>query len=243
MDGTVYVGNNKINGAIEKIKELQNNGKHIFYVSNNSSKNKLDYVKRFESLGLNALEEQIILSTDSTISFLKKMHVEKVYVLGTKSLKKMVLDAGIDICSYNPEFVIIGYDTELSYSKLVDACRLINSGIDFIATHCDPVCPSENGPIPDVGLLTEMIEKTTGKKVYKVFGKPSPDMINHIIVEHNIERSKMIMIGDRLYTDIAMANNSGVDSILVLSGDTTRDEVENEPKAASYILRDITRII
>ncbi|WP_258617824.1 HAD-IIA family hydrolase [Vibrio alginolyticus] len=243
MDGTVYVGNNKINGAVEAIKELENSGKKIFYVSNNSSKSKIDYVTRLESLGLNVLESQVILSTDSTIRFLKKMNVEKVYVLGTKSLKKMVLDAGIDICSYNPEFVVIGYDTELTYPKLIDACRLINSGVDFVATHCDPVCPSENGSIPDIGLLTEMIEKTTRKKVYEVFGKPGPDVIDTIIDEYNINRSDIIMVGDRLYTDIAMANNAGIDSILVLSGDTTRDEVENEPNSASYVLKDISRII
>lgn len=184
----------------------------------------------------------MVLSTDSTIRFLKKQGVQKVYVLGTKSLKKMILDAGIDICSYDPEFVVIGYDTELIYSKLIDACRLINAGTDFVATHCDPVCPSENGPIPDVGLLTEMIEKTTRKKVFEVFGKPSPDVINAIIEENNINLTDIVMIGDRLYTDIEMAKNAGIDSILVLSGDTSRVEVELRPEDATYVLRDISYI-
>ena len=170
------------------------------------------------------------------------MDVKKVYVLGTKSLKKMILDAGIDICSYSPEFVVIGYDTELVYSKLIDACRLINNGIDFIATHCDPVCPSEHGPIPDIGVLTDMIEKTTGKKVYKVFGKPSAEVIDTVIDSIGISKSEIVMIGDRLYTDIEMANNAGIDSILVLSGDTNRDEVEARPKDPTYVLKDISEI-
>ncbi|PMN78453.1 hypothetical protein BCT24_04525 [Vibrio splendidus] len=170
------------------------------------------------------------------------MQVKKVYVLGTKSLKKTILDANIDICSYNPEFVVLGYDTELEYSKLVDACRLINQGVDFIATHCDPVCPTENGPVPDIGLLTSMIEKTTNKKVFKVFGKPNPEVIEFLMKEKNIASDEIIMIGDRLYTDIAMANNASIDSILVLSGDTSRDEVESEPNSATFVLRDISRI-
>lgn len=171
------------------------------------------------------------------------MGVQKVYVLGTKSLKKIILDAGIDICSYEPDFVVVGYDTELSYSKLVNACRLINRGIDFIATHCDPVCPSEDGPIPDIGLLTEMLEKTTKRKVYKVFGKPSPDVIDIIIDKYNIERTEIVMVGDRLYTDIEMANNANIDSILVLSGDTTREEVELRPNDATFVFKNISRII
>ncbi|MBU2933892.1 HAD-IIA family hydrolase [Vibrio cyclitrophicus] len=231
-----------MNGAVDAIKKLEKSGKKIFYVSNNSSKNKLDYVKRLGGLGLSAIEEQIILSTDATVNYLKEMQVKKVYVLGTKSLKKTILDANIDICSYNPEFVVLGYDTELEYSKLVDACRLINQGVDFIATHCDPVCPTENGPVPDIGLLTSMIEKTTNKKVFKVFGKPNPEVIEFLMKEKNIASDEIVMIGDRLYTDIAMANNASIDSILVLSGDTSRDEVENEPNSATFILRDISRI-
>lgn len=242
MDGTVYTGKNEIVGAVDSIKKLEELGKNIYYLSNNSSKNKTDYVQRLGLMGLSVREEQVILSTDATIKYLKEMQVKKVYVLGTKSFKKMILDANIDICSYAPEFVVVGYDTELDYSKLIDTCRLINKGIDFIATHCDPVCPSENGPIPDIGLLTTMLEQTTGKKVYKVFGKPNADVIESLITEKNINKKDIVMVGDRLYTDILMANNAEIDSILVLSGDTTRDAVELEPRSATFVLKDISRI-
>lgn len=198
---------------------------------------------KLNQLELEATEDQIILSTDATINFLKDMGVKKVYVLGTKSLKKTVLDSNIDICSHNPEFVLLGYDTELEYSKLIDACRLINQGVDFIATHCDPVCPSEYGPIPDIGLITSMIQSTTGRKALKVFGKPNPEVIEYLMKERNIAKDEIIMIGDRLYTDIEMANNASIDSILVLSGDTTRDEVEKVPNAATFVLKDISRIV
>lgn len=242
LDGTVYIGNEEINGAAETIKRLEKLGKQVYYISNNSSKNKIDYVARLKKIGIKSCESQIILSTDATINFLKKRGVKKVFVLGTKSLKKMILDSDIDLCSHDPEFVVIGYDTELDYSKLVDACHLINSGVDFIATHCDPVCPSEYGPIPDIGLLTMMLEKTTGKSVYRVFGKPNPEVINSLIEENCLKREDVVMIGDRLYTDIKMANNSSIDSILVLSGDTTRDEVEDNPTSATYVLKDISCI-
>ncbi|MBO2594654.1 HAD-IIA family hydrolase [Shewanella algae] len=242
LDGTIYLGSNEIKGAVEAVKNLTSIGKKIFYLSNNSSKNKSDYVKRLAKIGLESKEEQIVLSSDSTIRFLKRTGVKKVFVLGTRSLKKMILDENIDLCSHQPEFVVIGYDTELDYNKLVDACRLINGGVDFISTHCDPVCPSEHGPIPDIGLLTRMIEETTGRKVYKVFGKPNSDVIEAVMEEHNITRDEIVMVGDRLYTDIEMANRAGVDSILVLSGDTSREEIENRPNAASYVLQDISRI-
>lgn len=229
-------------GAVEAIKDLEAQGKKVFYITNNSSKNKLDYVNRLTKLGLSTEVSQIVLSTDALIKFLKENGVKKVFVVGTKSFKKMIIDADIDICSFNPEFVVLGYDTELDYSKLVDACRLINSGVDYIATHCDPVCPSEHGPIPDIGLLTKMLELTTNKTVYKVFGKPNPEVIDCLLREHGIDRNDVVMIGDRIYTDIKMANNASVDSILVLSGDTKREDVELEPCAATYVLKDISRI-
>jgi HAD superfamily hydrolase (TIGR01450 family) len=243
LDGTLYVGSEEIEGAVYTVNKLEEIGKRVFYISNNSSKNKTDYCKRLHSLGINAKESQVILSSDATIKFLQNNEVKKVFVLGTNSFKKSILDSGIDLCSHNPEFVVVGYDTELNYGKLIDACRLINQGVDFIATHCDPVCPSENGPIPDIGLITKMLEDTTGKKVYKVFGKPSKEVIESIIEIENLDPEGILMIGDRLYTDIQMAKNAKIDSLLVLSGDTSRDELERQPKLPTYVLNSISDIL
>ncbi|MFN1620008.1 HAD-IIA family hydrolase [Vibrio rotiferianus] len=242
LDGTLYIGEKHIPRAVECIEYLESCQKKIYYLSNNSSKNKQDYIRKLESIGLRAQPEQIILSTDATIDFLHEMGVTKVFVLGTSSLKEMISQAGIELSDSDPQIVVIGYDTELDYQKLINACRLINNNIGFIATHCDLVCPSEFGPIPDIGLLTKLIEDTTGKKAYRVFGKPNPEMINGLISKNNIARDDIVMIGDRIYTDIEMANNAGIDSILVLSGDTSREDVEKEPNSATFVLKDVSRI-
>ncbi|EOO9643773.1 HAD-IIA family hydrolase, partial [Escherichia coli O130] len=223
--------------VVLSINQLKQQGKIVKFISNNSSKNKEEYVDRLIKMGIEASREDIKLSTDSAIHFLKQQQVEKVYVVGTRSLQKEIIDAGFELCSHQPDFILLGYDTELTYSKLMNACRLINSGVDYIATHCDIFCPSENGPIPDIGSLITLLELTTGKSPYKVFGKPNSDLLDLILQNDNLDRSDLLMVGDRLYTDIKMAHNANIDSVLVLSGDTKRDEVEESFIKPTYIMR------
>ncbi|HHY8433265.1 TPA: HAD-IIA family hydrolase, partial [Escherichia coli] len=237
LDGTIYVGNIILRDVVLSINQLKQQGKIVKFISNNSSKNKEEYVDRLIKMGIEASREDIKLSTDSAIHFLKQQQVEKVYVVGTRSLQKEIIDAGFELCSHQPDFILLGYDTELTYSKLMNACRLINSGVDYIATHCDIFCPSENGPIPDIGSLITLLELTTGKSPYKVFGKPNSDLLDLILQNDNLDRSDLLMVGDRLYTDIKMAHNANIDSVLVLSGDTKRDEVEESFIKPTYIMR------
>ncbi|EHM47924.1 HAD-IIA family hydrolase [Hafnia alvei] len=237
LDGTIYVGGRVLPDVILSINKMKLENKVIKYLSNNSSKSKSEYVEKLTNIGLICDVEDINLSTDSAISFLHKHGVNKVYVLGTKSLQKEIIDAGFEICSYKPEFVIVGYDNELTYEKLKTASRLINSGVDYIATHCDIFCPTEDGPIPDAGAIISMLEQTTGMAPYRIFGKPSIDLINDISTRYQLDKSDILMIGDRLYTDIKMANDAGIDSVLVLSGDTKREEVEDSSVKPTYILK------
>lgn len=241
LDGTIYVGGQVLENVVDEINKIKKEGKLVRFISNNSSKNKDEYTKKLREMGLDIGKDDIKLSTDSAINFLQQQQIKKVYVVGTKSLQKEIIDAGFEICSHEPDFILLGYDTELSYSKLATACRLINSGVDYVATHCDIFCPSENGPIPDIGSMIYMLEMTTGKSPYKIFGKPNSDLIELILQTDKIERNDLLMIGDRLYTDIKMAETAGIDSVLVLSGDTKRDEVENSSIKPTYILPFFTR--
>ncbi|EPS5376063.1 TPA: HAD-IIA family hydrolase [Escherichia albertii] len=238
LDGTVYVGDNVFSNVISSINMLSDANKTICFLSNNSSKSKRDYLRKLSNMGVKCSLDNINLSTDSVINFLHDVSAKKIYVLGTKSLQKDIIDAGFELCSYKPDFVIVGYDSELTYSKLKDACRLINSGVDYIATHCDIFCPSEYGPLPDAGGILDMLTITTGVKPYKIFGKPNTDLIDNIHKSTNIAKKDMLMIGDRLYTDIKMAVDAGVDSVLVLSGDTKRDQVENSDIKPTYIIKE-----
>lgn len=242
LDGTVYVGGNVLPGVREAIAVLRQSGKKIYFLSNNSSRNKEDYVAKLASMGVQASQDEIILSSDAVLSYLKYENIQKVHILGTNSLKKTFLDAGFQIDAPDPEFVVVGYDTELDYKKLIAACAYINNGVNMIATHCDAFCPSELGPIPDIGALIEMLRVTTGKKPLRFFGKPDPIMVRDIISRLGLDASTILFVGDRLHTDIQMAKNTGARSLLVLSGETTRDICQEHPVEPDYILRSLAEI-
>lgn len=237
LDGTIYIGNSPINGVTKNILKLRKNNKIIKFISNNSSKSKSDYVTKLSALGITCNEEDIILSTDSVINFLSKNDIKNIFVLGTKKLFEEFLKNKFNLTDNTPELLVIGYDTELNYEKLVIACKLITkNNIDYIVTHRDLYCPTENGPIPDAGAIALMIEKTTGKKPLKIFGKPDIEVLLNLQEKLHFEKEETIFIGDRLHTDILMANNFGIDSILVLSGETNRYMVENSDIKPTYIL-------
>ncbi|OWO83349.1 hypothetical protein B5C26_07035 [Photorhabdus luminescens] len=242
LDGTIYVGNKIIKGAADKLEELKSKGKNVRFLSNNSSKNKDEYKNKLANYGIECDKSEIILSTDILINFLKNNRVHKVYVLGTKSLQTTIINAGLEICTHKPEYVILGYDTELTYSKLVTAFRLLNKNVDLIATHCDNYCPSEVGPIPDIGALLALIKATNGVEPKYIFGKPSSLMIDSLCEIDNFNKEETIIIGDRLHTDIKMAQDSGIASLLVLSGETSRDIAESSNIKPQYILNDVSEI-
>jgi HAD superfamily hydrolase (TIGR01450 family) len=239
LDGTLYIGEKLIKGALDVIFKLKENGKSIYFLSNNSSKSKSDYVKRLNRFGIECNLEHIILSTDGVFDYMKKRKVKNLYVMGTKSLVKSFIDEGFEIDTHQPEYVIIGYDNELTYSKLATACRLVNNGVDYIMTHPDIFCPSDDGPIPDAGAIRSMIEITTSKKPDLIFGKPSSGMVLHHMHEHGYAAEKCVMIGDRLHTDIEMAKSAGMKSVLVLSGETSRAMVEDMNIKPDVILNTI----
>ena len=189
-----------------------------------------------------ATGSQIILSTDGLIDFLKDQKTEKVAILGTDAFKKTVLDDGFVIDEKNPEYLLMGYDTELTYKKLATATILIGRGVDLLATHCDLVCPTEEGPIPDIGSMIALIETATGVRPKRIFGKPNPEMILHVIRKKGITMEKVVVIGDRLYTDIELAKRIGCSSVLVLSGDTKREDVEESDVNPNLIVKRIAKI-
>lgn len=242
LDGTLCIGDQPIQGAVEIISKLKSDGKMIYFLSNNSSKSKTNYVDFFHDLGIECNSNNIILSIDGVIDFLKKRQVKNVYVMGTKSLVKVFIDEGFEIDTHSPEYVIIGYDKELTYNKLATACRLVNNGVDYIVTHPDVFCPSGDGPIPDAGAIGNMIELTTSRKAAYIFGKPSPDMVLHHMRENGYVADQCIMVGDRLHTDIEMAKNAGMKSILVLSGETSRSMLENNNCKPDVILNTVADI-
>jgi len=243
LDGTIYMGDALIPGAKEFLGSLKDKGIFFYFLSNNSSRSKADYVKKLSALGIYTDEEGIILSTDGVIAFLLERNIRDIYVVGTKSMKEMFIQAGFDVESPNPSFVILGFDTELTYEKLKTAALFIQNGVELIATHPDLVCPTPEGFIPDTGAMLALFEKATSKKPLKIFGKPNPEMITHIMKKHNVSPENVVMIGDRIYTDMELARRIPCDSILVLSGETKKKDLAQIEEQPTLVVESVADLI
>ena len=243
LDGTLYVGDKIIGGARRFLNFLNDNSIDYYFLSNNSSRSKFDYVGKLKSMCIEANAERIILSTDGTIEWLKREGVTNIYVVGTHSMKKMFINAGLEVEPENAEYVVLGYDTELTYEKLRKAVLFLQNGADLLATHCDMVCPTPEGPIPDIGSILAMFEAALKIVPYKVFGKPNPEMVAHIMQKHAVSPEETVVVGDRIYTDMELANRLGCDFICVLSGDTTREEIENLTVPPALVISNIGHIL
>ena len=241
LDGTIYIGDELIAGADDLINYLLQEDKKIYFLTNNSSKSKKEYVKKLANFDINVHEDNIVLSTDSLIEYLNSQHVKKIYVLGTEACKQYLRDKNFDLDSAEPEYIIITYDTEINYSKLVEACRYINAGVDILATHGNKFCPSEIGPIPDAGSIIEMFRVATGKSPVKTFGKPNTSVLNTLIKNRKINLDDCLIVGDRIDTDIKMANDIGCKSLLVLSGESTLDMLNDTDTPPTYVLNSLAQ--
>ena len=242
LDGTVYLGDRLISGADKFLEMLRKNNIDHYFLSNNSSRSKKDYIKKLKRMGIPAKLDQIILSTDGVIEFLKKKNINDTYVLGTSSMKNMFKQAGIHTDSNDPEYVILGYDTELTYEKLKTASLFLSQGKKMLAAHCDIVCPSPEGPLPDVGAMLALLEKATGRKPERIFGKPNPEMIKHILEKHKTSTDQIVMVGDRIYTDMELAKRLNCDFILVLSGETMPEDLENLSSRPALVVENLGQL-
>lgn len=247
LDGTIYAGNQLIDGAIEFISALTNANKKFIFLTNNSSKNKNAYKYKLDSLGLIIDKEIIFTSGDATSIYLKSIKKNpKVFLLGTPSLEESFIEEGIDIVnstSITPDFVVLGFDTTLTYDKLWRACDYITGGIPYIATHPDINCPLEKNKVkPDIGAMIAFIKASTGHEPY-IVGKPNKSMIDMICKKYNFDTKNMAMVGDRLYTDILTGKNAGIISILVLSGATTMKEYKISNIEADFVFNSVKKII
>ncbi|UCE40313.1 MAG: HAD-IIA family hydrolase [Candidatus Aminicenantes bacterium] len=243
LDGTIYMGDALIPGAKEFLNYLTDLGIIFYFLSNNSSRSKSDYVTKLSNLGISTSEEGIILSTDGVIAFLMEKKIKDLYVVGTKSMQEMFIQEGFDIASPSPSYIVLGFDTELTYEKLKAAALFLQRGVELIATHPDLVCPTPEGFIPDTGSMLALFEKATGKNPLKIFGKPNPEMIAHILKKHNITPQQAVMIGDRLYTDMELARRIKCDSILVLSGETQKEDLAQIEVQPTLVIDSIAQLI
>lgn len=246
MDGTIYLGNEIIDGAIEFINTIKSSGREYIFLTNNSSKNRRVYKEKLNRLGFDINVERIFTSGEATTIYLNSIKPNsKIFLLGTEYLKEEFLSAGFNITDKyekNIDFVVLGFDTTLTYNKLWIACDLIRDGVTYIATHPDKNCPLENGKyMPDTGAIIELIYSSTGKRPY-IIGKPNKEVINSICKKYNVDKSNMAIVGDRLYTDIKTGENSDISSVLVLSGETAIEQYNESEVKADFIYDSVKEI-
>ena len=243
LDGTIYLGNELIPGALEFLSRLDDKGIKYFFLSNNSSKSVNQYLQKLHSMNIPAKEQDILLSTHDLIKWLKTKNVSKTYLVGTKGMREMLENENIETTSEYPEYVVLGYDTEINYEKLSSASFHLHNGVRLVASHPDMVCPSPKGGLPDSGAYMALFEATTGVRPFHVCGKPNADMILHKVSELGFKPEECVMIGDRLYTDIEMAKNANVQSILVLSGEATKGDLSIAPQIPNLVVNSIDELV
>lgn len=243
MDGTIYLGPKLFPETVPFLRFVKSIGADYMFLTNNSSRSADKYVERLHGFGLNEVTTRNMLtSTYATVLYLRENYGgKKLYALGTESFKDELRAGGINITDEMEDGIsalVMGFDTELTFKKLEDASRLLPTGIDYIATHPDYVCPTEFGSVPDCGAVTEMLYMSTGRRP-KVIGKPQPLMIELALKVRGLKKEDAIFIGDRLYTDIACGCNAGIDTAFVLSGEGKREDIAASPAKPTYVLDNI----
>lgn len=243
MDGTLYNGQQLFPQTIEFLQSIKRHGGQYRFITNNSSKSARAYLEKLQGMGVEARLEEFYTSAQVTVHYLLEHHPgELVFCMGTASLLAELTAAGISVtteCDETVSVVLMGYDTELTYEKLRRICYLLKDETrSYLATNCDLVCPIEFGYVPDCGSFSIMIKNATGREP-RFLGKPEPTMIEYCMAETGVGPAETVVIGDRLYTDIASAVAAGVTAVCVLSGEASLEDIEASNIKPDFVLPSI----
>ncbi len=236
LDGTLYLGDTLLDGAADVVEALREADVDVYFLSNNSSAWKPEYARKLTGLGIPAEPEDVVLSTDGVISYLEARGAERLYVVGTTAMRDALADRGFTVDDDDPEHVVVGFDRELTYEKVRRATLAIRGGAEFLLAHGDAVCPTPEGFVPDCGAIGALVETATGREPAHVFGKPDPAMVSHVLDADGIDPRDVAVVGDRLSTEIAMAERLGCQSACVLTGEATRADVATSAVQPSAVV-------
>jgi HAD superfamily hydrolase (TIGR01450 family) len=246
LDGTLYLDGVLFPKSLELLAEIRRLGGQVVFLTNNSSISTARYVEKIRNLGIPCERKEVATSTEATIAHIQKHHPGKrFYVMGTQSMKTEFMEAGIrftDQVEEDVDGVVIGYDTELTYQKLIDATKLLNRGVAYLATNPDKVCPVAYGYVPDCGSFAMMLEQATGRTPL-FLGKPNAAILEMVLERTKIRKEQAVLIGDRLYTDILCGIHAGIDTVLVLSGETKRADLEVSLHQPTFVMDGVHSIL
>lgn len=236
MDGTFYLGEQPLEGSLKFIDVLRRQGCEFLFLTNNSSKDSQQYAEKITRLGLPISREKVFTSGEATAMHIRSQTPEaRIYLVGTSALENEFLRSGFTLTRERPDWVVLGFDTTLTYDKLWTLCDLVRAGVPYVATHPDYNCPTESGYMPDIGATIAFVKASTGRDPDLVVGKPNRLFVEKAAQRAGVPLDSMCMIGDRLYTDIALGATAGIPTVLVLSGETHKEDVPASPYQPSYI--------
>lgn len=240
MDGTFYLGSSIIEGSLDFTEAVKKAGKRFFFYTNNSSHNSAECAANLKKVGYEANEEDIIISSHVTIDFLKRNRAGKsVYLLGNENLTGDFIKSGIELNAVNPDIVVLGFDTTLTYEKIRKAAKFLAGGAEYIATHPDCNCPTADGFMPDTGSMMAMLEASTGRRPDLIMGKPYGYTVDYVTEKIGCSRDEIAFIGDRLETDIAIGMRNNLRTLLVYSGVTSPELYERSDIKATAAVKNL----
>lgn len=247
MDGTIYLGNHLFPFTRDFLSAVTESGRRYIFFTNNSSRRQSDYLDKLAALGLPQPPQNMLHANHVLLEWLLREHPEcSVFLVGTPSLEQEFRDAGIRLVQDSPDIVVLGFDTTLTYEKLWKACDFVRAGCLYLGVNMDYNCPIEGGRfMPDCGSIAEAIRRSTGR-MPEFFGKPSRHTLSYIEQKTGCPASGLTFIGDRLYTDIAVADHTPAHSILVFSGETSPEDLASSPirpDVAVASLEEITALL
>lgn len=239
IDGTIYLGEQLLPGAQEWLDLLETHAIPYFFLTNNSSRSRIEYAEKFTRMGLTIPEERIFTSGEATAIYLQKAYPSaNLYVVGTPPLRDEFIRHGFEQTDTDPDAVVLGFDTTLTYRKLWKLCDLVAAGKPYIATHPDINCPTPSGFKPDIGAVIELVAASTGRRPDVIVGKPNAPIVEALSEKTGFLAAAHCMIGDRMYTDIALGR-WGIITALVLSGETQASDLAASVYSPDFVVRDI----
>ena len=242
MDGTIFLGERLLPGARRLLQLLRRRGMQYLFLTNNSSSHRGRYAAKLRRLGLDVSEDEIFTSGEATARYLKQQKPgARIYLVGTPALEEEFAAHGFRLVQDNPDYAVLGFDTTLTYEKLRRLCDFVRERRPYIATHPDVNCPTEDGFKPDIGAMMALVEASTGRKADVIVGKPNPPLIAAVEAKTGVPIDQMCMVGDRLYTDIALGR-AGVTTVLVLTGETQRADLADAPHQPDYVMHNLVEL-
>lgn len=245
MDGTFYLGDEIIPGSDKFISYIRSKGKDFYFFTNNSSHNEEECMNKLDKIGFPVDRGRVIISSHVAIDFIKRNRPgKKVFLLANENFTNDCIKENLLLDNENPDIILLGFDTTLTYDKINRACNLLyyNKNTEFIATHPDKNCPLKDEFMTDTGSMIEMFYASSGRRPDIIIGKPYRYTIDYVTHRLNCAEDEICFIGDRIETDVAIGYENGIDSVLVYSGVTTPEMYRNQNIKATLDVKNLKEL-